>query len=490
LIGALQQRVGDGGQHYAIRFHVRLPAEWNGRLLFQGGAGSNGVLGDALGAYTTAAPAALQQGYAVLSQDSGHDNSKNTDPARGGIQVFGFDPQARANYGHASLPLATRAAKAVVQQLYGAPVRHAYFVGCSKGGEEGMALAQRYPAEFDGIVASAPGFSLPRAAVAEAWDTQSLAMAATGPLTLATLAHTFSNADLALVREAVLAACDADDGLKDGIVGDFAHCTAARVRPELDARTCSAAKAAGCLAAVQVSALSRLLGGVRDSQGHALYTDWAWDTGIAAPGWRVWKLGNEAGPPPAFNVILGGAALASDFTTPPTALPSDPQALLDFLAKFDFDRDAPRIYATNAQFVHSGWDDGSARSSDLSGFQRRKGRMIVTHGVSDPVFSIHDTLTWLGEVDQRQKGQAAQIVRVFPVPGMTHCGGGDATDRYDALASLVSWVEQGKAPESIVAQAAGTTPWPGRTRPLCPFPKVARYQGSGSIEQAANFSCK
>jgi feruloyl esterase len=490
LVGSLQQRVGEGGQHYAIRFHLRLPSNWNGRLLFQGGGGSNGVLGEALGAYSPAAAPALQQGFAVVSQDSGHDNASNNDPARGGVLVFGFDEPARANYGHASLPLVARAAKSAATQFYGAAAHHSYFVGCSKGGAEGMALAQRYADEFDGIAANAPGFSLPRAAVAQAWDTQSLALAAGSPVTVAGLAHGVTSADLALVREAVLAACDADDGLKDGIVGDFARCTAERVKPQLDARICSGQQATGCLGATQAVALRRLLGGAHDSQGKALYSDWAWDTGIAAPGWRAWKLGNENGPPPALNVILGGASLASDFTTPPTPVSADPQSLLDFVLRFDFDRDVQKLYATNALFPRSAWEDISARSSDLGEFTRRKGRMIVVQGVSDPVFSIHDTLAWLGEVEQRNRGQAAQFVRVFPVPGMTHCGGGNATDQYDVLAPLVKWVEQGDAPDSLPATAGATTPWPGRTRPLCPYPKVARYRGSGSTEAAANFSCQ
>jgi feruloyl esterase len=490
LIGSLQQRSGEGGQHYAIRFHLRMPGDWNGRLVFQGGGGSNGALGDALGAYSPAATPALQSGYAVVSQDSGHDNVNNNDPMRNGVLVFGFDEPARANYGGASLPLVAQAARAAARQFFGTGPKYSYFVGCSKGGEEGMALAQRYPAEFDGIAANAPGFSLPRAAVAQAWDTQAIALAATAPITVATIAHAFSSADLALVRDAVLAACDDDDGLKDGIVGDFARCTPARVRPQLQARACSSGKQAGCLGATQVAALERLQGGAHDSQGHRLYADWAWDTGIAAPGWRAWKLGNENGPPPALNVVLGGASLAANFTTPPTVLPADPQAMLDYVMHFDFDRDAAKLYATNAQFPRSSWDDNSARSSDLTAFAKRKGRMIVVQGVSDPVFSIHDTLTWLGEVEQRSQGQAGAFVRVFPVPGMTHCGGGDATDQYDVLAPLVKWVEEGQAPDAMIARAGANSPWPGRTRPLCPFPEVARYQGSGSAEEAASFACR
>jgi feruloyl esterase len=494
LIGELQQRVGEGGQHYAIRFHLRLPDDWNGRFLFQGGGGSNGVLGDALGNYSPAAQPALLQGYAVVSQDSGHDNDRNNDPARGGINVFGFDAQARANYGHASLPLVSQAAKAAVKAYYGKPAHHAYFVGCSKGGAEGMAFAQRYPAEFDGIVANAPGFSLPRAAVAQAWDTQSFVSAVPAPAggkrPWTQVGSSFSAADLSLVRAAVLAACDADDGVRDGLVADYPHCTPARVQPELAARTCGVAGGSACLAPAQAAAFVRMMAGPHDSKGRALYVDWAWDPGVATSGWRGWKLGSEDGREASRHVTLGGASLATEFTTPPTVVGADPQSLFDYLMGFDFDSDASRIYATNAQFPRSAWADISARSSDLVAFRKRGGHMIVAQGLADPVFSVRDTLAWWQEVDHAQHGQAGQFVRVFPVPGMNHCRGGDATDEVDELAPLVRWVEQGVAPDSLVARAGPGSAWPGRTRPLCPFPKVARYGGSGDPEQASSFRCE
>ena len=491
--GIAQERGAANGQHYAIRFHLRLPAAWNGRFLFQGGGGSNGNLGDALGLYSSAAPPALLQGFAVVSQDSGHDNTLNNDPARGGTLVFGFDAQARANYGHASLPIVADAAKALIGKFYPARLRYSYFLGCSKGGNEGMALAQRYPQEFDGIVAAAPGMSLPRAAVAEAWDTQALAASVrtTGsPITLEQLASSFTDSDLRLVREAILDACDADDGLKDGIIGAFTRCTSAKVLPRLTALRCTDRKTDQCVSGGQITALTRIIRGAHDSAGHALYSDWPWDTGIAEPGWRSWKLGSPDGRPPSLNVVLGGPSLATVFTTPPTPLSADPQQALGFLLHFDFDRDAPKIYATQADFPHSAWDDISARSTNLDAFRARHGRMIVPQGVSDPVFSINDTLAWWREVDERVGGRAAQFVRVFPVPGMNHCGGGAATDTYDVLPILMQWVEQGKAPESILAHANPASPWPKRTRPLCAYPSIARYKGSGDTESAASFSCE
>ena len=489
VLGVMRERVGADGQSYAVHFHLRLPVSWNQRFFFQGGGGTNGEIGNAVGILGEDSPPALMQGFAVVSQDSGHDNATNRDVMHGGVTAFGFDPQARADYGHASLQPVSQAAKALVSAYYRADPRFSYFAGCSKGGADGMAAVQRYPREFDGVLASAPGFSLPRAAVAQAWDVQAL-LAATEDPSPASLARAFSDQDLTLAAQGVLAACDADDGLADGIVGAFEHCSGKKVHAALEHVQCRETKTSQCLASGQIKALERVYSGAVDGKARALYSDWPWDAGIASPGWRFWKLGATDGSFPALNVTLGGSSLAAVFTTPPTRLPDDPAAQFDYVRRFDFRRDAPRIYATSARFPRSAWEDISARSPDLSAFRSRSGKLIVPHGVSDPVFSINDTLAWYREVERRTSGEAATFVRVFPVPGMTHCGGGPATDRYDAFGALVSWVERGQAPERILASAGPAAPWPGRTRPLCPYPQMARYKGTGNIDQAESFACQ
>ena len=498
VVGVLHERTGIDGQPYAIHFRLRLPQDWNGGFFFQGGGGSNGVLGDALGMMAPSARPALLQGFAVVSQDSGHDNAVNVDPMRGGVLAFGFDPKARADYGHASLKVVADTAKALVATYYAKPPQYSYFVGCSKGGQEGMAFAQLYPDEFDGIVAAAPGFSLPRAALAEAWDVQSIAEAQSRtsgteqPLAerLARFSSVFADADLATARDAVLEACDAADGIEDGMVSDFEQCTMARVAPKLKARTCTANQTLGCLSAAQVRALLKIFGGPKTRGGKPLYSAWQWDAGIASPGWRIWKMGSADGKIPALNIVLGGPSLASVFTTPPTPISGNPADALGFQLGFDLSRDAEKIDATDAQFQRSAWQDIAARSADLSVFRAHGGKMIVPHGVSDPVFSIRDTLKWYGEVQQRSGGQAATFVRVFPVPGMNHCGGGPATDNFDAFTALRDWVEKHQRPEHIAASAGETSPWPHRSRPLCPYPKVARYRGRGDIESEASFECR
>jgi feruloyl esterase len=489
--GVMHERVGQFGQRYAIHFHMRLPAAWNDRLVFQGGGGSDGDLGDALGHVSSSGPVAAAMGYAVVSQDAGHDNATNSDPAHNGVLGFGFDPAARRDYGHTSLKASADAAKAVIEAYYGRRPRYSYFVGCSKGGQEGMTFAQYYPDEFDGIVAGAPGFSLPRAAVAEAWDVQAMAgvlRAGQKPVTVGGLAGTFSNAELGVVRQAILAACDADDGLADGIVGDFTRCTDDKVLPQLEKRRCAQAAGAACLTDAQIAALTRIVRGARNGEGQPLYAGWYWPSGIAGGDWRLWKIGSEDGRVPPLNVVLGGAALASVFTTPPTVL-GDPPSMLNYQLGFDFDRDAEKIYAVAPPFTESAWADIGSRSTDLSAFKARGGRLIVPQGESDPVFSLKDTLDWFEAVNRRNNGRAADFARVFPVPGMCHCGGGQATDQYDLFSALVAWVEHGKAPDAVVATAGQGSPWPGRQRPLCVYPEIAAYIG-GDKEKAASFACR
>jgi feruloyl esterase len=499
--GRLHDRTGVDGQHYAIQFHMRLPTAWNGRFLFQGGGGSDGVVGDAIGAIGPGMPSALARGFAVLSQDSGHDNRTNNDPAHEGTIAFAFDPQARRDHAYASLDVTARTGKAIVQKFYGRAPDRSYFFGCSEGGREGMVFAQRFPELFDGIVASAPGFALPKAAVAEAWDTQAFAelakrMELVDSSGTPIIARTFSDSAFALVADAVLEACDALDGVTDGIVGDYRACTTKRVEPALAARTCR--ESVGCLSGDQVATLLRVFGGPRNSAGDALYSDWAWDAGIGGrageryyQGWRMWTIGGyPPSPIPALNVVLGAPSLAAVFTTPPTPLRNDPRVLLDYALHFDMDRDAPKIFARNAEFTESSWDAIGAQSTDLSAFRRRGGKLIVPHGLSDPVFSAHDTMRWWDAVNAASGGKAATFVRVFPVPGMAHCGGGPATDMYDCLTAIVDWVEKGTTPDRILARAGASTPWPNRTRPLCPYPMVARYAGAGSVESAASFVCR
>jgi feruloyl esterase len=503
ITGILHERTGQDGEPYAIRFHLRMPEDWNGRMLFEGGGGTDGNLGTALGMIGFRAPPAIMTGYAVVGGDSGHSNEINNDPAKGGQASFGRDAEARADYGHAALKATYDAARTVMARYYDKAPAHTYYAGCSKGGQEGLAFAERYPDAFDGILVGAPGMSLPRAALGHPWSAQAFAAAAGArkgkSIPIERLQSSYSDADLLLARKAVLDACDGDDGLKDGIIGTFASCSTKKVASRLNALICESGKTDACLTGAQVDGILKFYAGPRNSKGDALYVSFPWDGGIGSADWRGWNIGSPAKPGmppmmsgaggPPVSVTMGAATLATIFSTPPKVLEPGVQPALDYLLAFDFDKDAPAIYATSAIFPRSSWEDINARSPDLDAFRKHGGKLIVYHGASDPVFSINDTIAWYSEADARMGGEAADTVRLFPVPGMGHCQSGPATDQFDGFGALLSWVEKGTPPDRIVAAANPAAPWPNRERPLCPYPAIAQYDGKGDIEKAASFVC-
>jgi feruloyl esterase len=504
VTGRLNERIGANGQRYAIAFRLRLPTAWNGRFVFQGGGGANGNVGNALGALQgSQTEVALGLGYAVVSQDSGHDNATNNDPARGGTLTFGHDPQARRDFGYSSYDQVTRVSKALIARFYGdAPVK-SYYVGCSEGGREAMMVSQRFGDQFDGVLACAPGFRLPRAALAEAWDSQAFAAVARAANQVDPNGHpflnkTFTDEDLLLVSNAVLSACDGLDGAADGLIQSFTGCTTAVVEPRLTAIACVGAKTDACLSADQIAALKKVYGGPRTSSGVAVYAPWAWDAGISGKvgstynqGWRSWKIGPYGAPAnSAINLTLGANALPALFVTPPVPVVQANGGPAAFTLEFSIDRGAESIANTSGDFREAALEFMKADATNLTTFRSRGGKLIIAHGVSDPVFSILDTINWWNDLDKVNGGRAADFARVFAVPGMNHCAGGPATDQFNAFAALVDWVEKGVAPDRIIATARMTTPWPGRTRPLCAYPTQAQYTGSGSLEDAANFVCR
>jgi tannase/feruloyl esterase len=173
------------------------------------------------------------------------------------------------------------------------------------------------------------------------------------------------------------------------------------------------------------------------------------------------------------------------FVTPPDAISAND--LVRYMLNFNIDLDAPRIFQTSGIYTPSSVEFMSAKSTDLREFRRSKNKLIIYHGASDPVFSVNETINWYKRLMRDGYGEIDDFVRLFIIPGMNHCGGGPATDVADFLTPLVEWVERGKVPDEIVGTANCGSPWPGRTRPLCPYPKQARYKGSGDINDAANF---
>jgi len=465
--GSAAPRTGADGKPYETRFELRLPTTWSGRFLYQGGGGNDGTVGPAVGRNTGSFPeTGLQRGFAVVTTDAGH---------QGPTPEFGLDPIARTDHAYAAHERTATIAFSIVARYYGRAPDRKYFVGCSGGGRQGMMFAQRYPTYFDGIAICAPAMSVSSGAtIAAAWDTQTyLSIAPQSADGQRILSQAFSDADLSLIARGITTACDGADGAADGMV----------LRPEacrFDPKRlqCAAAKEAGCLTSEQVAALARTFGGPRNSTGRALYVGQAWDPGIAAPGWRQWKLGSsQTSTPNAANTTLMAGALAHEFLTPP-----DPAFAI---TQFNFDRDPARMDAFSSVF-------DTYRDATLAEFRKRGGKLLIFHGTADPIFSALESIDYYQRLTRNNGGPetTSTWARLFLVPGMNHCAGGPATDSFDGLGAIVEWVEKSAAPSRIEASARpGTTYFPGRTRPLCAYPSYARYTGTGNLEASDNFVC-
>ncbi|MGY3451417.1 tannase/feruloyl esterase family alpha/beta hydrolase [Bradyrhizobium sp. USDA 4353] len=479
--GKINERTGIDGKPYAIGYELRLPATWNGKFVFQGGGGVDGVRRPALGLLTGATPPnALSNGYAAASTDSGHLE----EPGPLGPYLFGLDPQARRDKGYSSIPPVVAAAQAATAKLYGNAPRRSYFAGCSNGGRQAMAVTQRFPELFDGVIAGAPAYRVPLAGIdVIAQEQMLLAIAPPGPDGKADVGSALTDEDLKLVADGVAAACDGADGAKDGMVQDVMAC---RFDPSVLA--CKEGESAQCLSAPKLKAIKLMFDGSRNAMGGLIYSRWPHDPGLAAPGWRAWKLGTpKVSPPNARNLTLIAGGVPYDFMSPPET----PTDLVAWVRNFDIDRDVSKVMKGAGGF-DAGMEYEAATSTDLDTFKGKGGKMLFYHGTADPIFSALDTVDYVDQLKKKYPDTDG-FARLFLVPGMNHCGGGPATDQFDLLTALDNWVEgKAAAPETIraAARAAPDVPWPGRTRDLCAFPKVQTYKGSGSLEDAANFECR
>lgn len=456
LRATLNPRKGAGGRDFGMGFELNLPTLWNRRFLFQGGGGLDGVIIPAVG-FVSSGPTALTRGYAVVSTDAGH---------QGQDAAFGDDSQARMDFAYNALDKVTVEAKAILQGYYGRRPDHSYFLGCSNGGRQGLIAASRFPTYFDGVVAGDPGFNLAAVSVSQVWDTLAFSRIAPKDATgRPILAGAFSPADLKLVSAAVLKACDDKDGLADGMINDFKAC---RYSPKPLA--CTGQKTDSCLTAEQVTALETVFDGPKTSKGQPLYSSWAYDAGLGDPGWRAWKLGDSpTAQSNSLNVVLGFDSLRRYFTTPP-----DPA--FD-LMKYDFDKDPARTRQTSAI--------NDVKEPALPAFAARA-KLLIYQGGSDPVFSLNDIVRWYEALAKGGGGDVSGWARLFVVPGMVHCVGGPSTDQFDPLTAMERWVEEGRPPERMVARGQS---FPGVSRPLCPYPKVARYV-SGDVRDEISFACR
>ncbi|WP_127558646.1 tannase/feruloyl esterase family alpha/beta hydrolase [Saccharospirillum alexandrii] len=492
ILGAAHARTGADGKDYQISFELRLPNDWNQRFVHQFNGGNDGSVVPAVGELKGGdeSDTALNRGYAVVSSDAGHAGDANPEAGLAGGARFGFDPEARRDYGYTAVSKLHPLATTLVETYYDDGIDYTYGVGGSNGGRHAMVAASRMPEAFDGLLVGYPGFNLPRAAVQHAWDIQAF-KAINGDVRTA-----FSREQLKAVADGIAQACDSLDGLEDGYIADTDACQSAF---DIEALQCDAAITGHCLSKAQVAALTAIHNGPVNSQGVPLYSDWPWDIGIGSGDWRFWKL--ETPIPPWNNQpligVMGSASLAQLFTTPPTEVAGTPQALEQYLLGFDFDSDAPKIYATTDRYPESAMDYMTPPDSEnptLADFNDQGGKMLIFHGVSDPVFSVNDTTNWYRKLDANNNDEAEVFARYYRVPGMPHGAGGPTVDDFDFFTALVDWVEQGKAPEAVVAGVM-----PGNDdamaqlgqveRKLCPYPQVARYTG-GDEASAASFACE
>lgn len=484
LTGSMFQRTSSvDGNAYAIGFEMRLPTHWNGRFFYQANGGIDGNVLPATGGVNggNALTNALAQGFAVLSSDAGHAGSLGP--------FFGIDPQARLDYGYQAAAKLTPMAKAALAVAYGKVPDRSYFGGCSNGGRHALVAASRLADQYDGFLAGNPGFNLPKAATANIAGAQTYAALAGNT---ADISVAFTAIERTLVSNAVLARCDALDGATDGLVQDTTACQAAFSLTR-DVPTCTGARDGSCLSAEQKSRIGSLFTGATTSTGTKIYASFPYDNGLGTAGWASWKF--------TAPVQRDSGAVGLIWSVPP----ENPATFngATFVYGGNVDDMLARIQATNATYTESALSFMTPpHPTDLSAVKKRGAKVMIYHGTADPIFSSDDSTAYYEGLRQAHGGDASNFARFYRVPGMNHCSGGPATDQFDMLTPLVNWVEQGAAPDRVVAQARGAgnaaavnadlpAAWAAnRSRPLCPYPQVARYNGSGSLEAAESFSCK
>jgi len=535
LVGVINKRIGaQDPDHftYGIGFELNLPDTWVGRFEMQGGGGTDGSLANPQGSLGQE----LSRGWAVASDDGGHEDAPGNpslgwtddDANLGGTAHFAIDEQARIDYGYNGIAQTTKISKQIIALYYGQDPQFSYLIGCSNGGRDAMVAAHRDPEMFDGLVAGNPGFDLPRAAIAEAWNEQQLAPLATSSDVNGQpyLPPTFPPQDLEVASAAILSACDGLDGLVDGIIDNYTACTNELVYPALEAYTCKPGGAHGntphggeCLTPGQVDALKRIYAGPKNSHGWPLYSSWFWDAGIWDPpsafgaGWGAWNVSFFGAPNTntAINLTLGAGAVPMIFTNPPVVTPvAGPNGQEAFIFHYNFDTDAPTIFASTPEYPESpmefmtGTPWGPPRS--LASFRRHGGKLVMYDSLNDGIFSGVDLVSYYRELNETM-GHVNDFARLFMIPNMAHCGGGPATSSFNAdlLTAITGWVENGTPPEKIIAANGNTaSPFPsgapfdprvaqnfptGGTRPICAFPKQTRYKGTGATNDANNFVC-
>ena len=454
-----------------ILFEVNLPTQWNGRSVQYGGGGFNGVLITGLTLLPAAPydkPSPLAQGFVTVGTDSGHQNQPGQPP-----QVFALNDEALLNFAHASYKKVRDVSVELMKRAYGRAPDKLYFAGSSEGGREGLTMAQRYPADFDGIFSRVPVIH---------WTGLQHAGLRDG---FATMGEGWIRPpQVKLVHDAVLAACDAADGVADGIVSDPAGC---RSRFDVTRLRCSGAPSDQCLSEAQILAVQalnsplrldvELVNGLREYPGRGPSGENLASSGPTG-GWTAWWLGATAPalPPQPNNSIAwfyGAGAIQYFYARDPAA----------DLRNYRVSNHAARVREVSALM--------DSTNPDLSAFAARGGKLVMLENMADYAQSPYAGIGYYESVVGKMGRPAVDgFMRLYTAPGVDHVGTG-APANVDMLAALVDWVERGKAPAglTLVEQSAKPPFTVARARPLCQWPLVPRYKG-GDAASAASFACE
>ena len=416
-----------------IAIEVWLPAaDWNGKFQAVGNGGWAGRISYGL------MQLALREGYATASTDTGH---------KGGGDDASFalgHPEKVVDFAYRSVHEMTVKAKTIIMAFYNRGPRLSYWMGCSTGGRQGLMEAQRYPEDFDGIIAGAP---------ANYHNHLTAWLLGAGVAALADQAHSLSPTKIALVNQSVLNACDVRDGVKDGFLMDPRTC---HFDPSM--LLCREGDADNCLTAPQLETVRKFYAPAKTKTGELIY-----------PGLELGsELGWTMGPEP-FGISLSGFRYA---------VHQDPK--WDWRT-FDMERDTA-LADRNEGFIN-------AVDPNLQAFKARGGKVLMYHGWSDPLISPENSINYYSGVLAKMGPKQDSWLRLFMMPGMGHCGGGPGPNQSNVVGALERWRESGIAPDQIIASHVSNNRV-DMTRPLCPYPQIAQYKGTGSTNDAANFVCK
>ncbi len=446
-----------------IKFEVRLPAQWNGKFYMGGGGGFVGTI------QSQGWQDALTRGYATTGTDTGHTAANPSKASLDGSPFFN-NPQAVSNFAHRAVHMTAATAKIITRAYYDRGIRYSYFSGCSTGGRQAMMESQRYPHDFDGVIAGAPAYYYRPEFI-------NYIQQAMFPPGRALDNPVLPGSKLAWIQQEVLNHCDALDGVVDGLISDPRKCS---FYPPRDL-ACGVSSSPNCLTADQAEVLNRIYNGMQCAGGDQISGYSPGCEGVSG-GWDSWIVYS-----PAVLGFYGFPNLQYGFQ----------REMLRYLMygnpNFDFHNFNPILDWHDSDMLAS---IAAATNTDLSAFKADGGKMIMYNGWCDPILNPLGAIRYYEKASRnpantRWGGETWNFLRLFLLPGVLHCTGGPGPGNagVDFLTALENWVEKGIAPEKIIAShITGTTV--DRTRPLCPYPKETVYKGTGSINDAANFTCE